>query len=390
MTDPAAAFYSSVGNTLTRYEIDVDAASLTRRESVQLPANGMYAWSHPSKRYLYVSASPRGPGAEAGQPHSVCAFRVDSRGVLEPHGDVVRLPHRPIHTTVDATGRFLLNAYCEPSMLTVHRINDDGTIGGEVEQPRDLDGGVYAHQVRMTPSNRSVILVTRGNDAKSGKPEDAGALKVFAFNDGVLANRASIAPNGGFGFGPRHLDFHPQKPWVYVSLERQNRLELFTMKGDELSAEPVYSKDLLERPQERRPRQLGGTVHVHPNGRCVYGVNRADHTTDFGGRQVFAGGENSIVVFAIDSATGEPRLVQRVDPRSIHVRTFAFDPSGRIMIAASVKDADVREGSGATHVPAALSVFRVGDDGTLTFVRKYDVETGGRQQFWTGMVELPQ
>jgi 6-phosphogluconolactonase len=39
-------------------------------------------------------------------------------------------------------------------------------------------------------------------------------------------------------------------------------------------------------------------------------------------------------------------------------------------------------------VPAALSVFRVGEDGKLTFVRKYDVETGGRYQFWMGIVGL--
>jgi 6-phosphogluconolactonase (cycloisomerase 2 family) len=390
MTQSAAVFYSSVGNTLTRYEIDVDQATLTRRETVPLPANGMYAWPHPSKRCLYVSASPRGPGAEAGQPHSVCAFRVDRAGVLTPHGDVVRLPHRPIHTTVDATGRFLLNAYCDPSTLTVHRIENDGTIGAEVAQPSNLDGGIYAHQVRMTPSNDAVILVTRGNDAKAGKPEDPGALKVFSFSDGVLANKASIAPHGGLGFGPRHLDFHPQKPWVYVSLERQDKLELFTMQGDALSATSAFSKNLLEKPQNKQPRQLGGTVHVHPGGRFVYVANRADHTTEVNGRQVFAGGENSIAVFAIDAKSGEPNLVQHVDAHSIHVRTFAFDPSGRMMIAASIKGMDVRDGAGITHVPAALSVFRVGDDGTLAFVRKYDVETGGRVQFWTGIVELPE
>jgi len=57
------------------------------------------------------------------------------------------------------------------------------------------------------------------------KPEDPGALKIFGFEDGQLTNRASIAPGGGYGFGPRHLDFHPAQPWVYVSLERQNKLE---------------------------------------------------------------------------------------------------------------------------------------------------------------------
>ena len=49
---------------------------------------------------------------------------------------------------------------------------------------------------------------------------------------------------------------------------------------------------------------------------------------------------------------------------------------------------DVRDGDAVRHVPAALTVFRIGDDGRLTFVRKYDVETGGGKfQWWTGFVQ---
>jgi hypothetical protein len=41
------------------------------------------------------------------------------------------------------------------------------------------------------------------------------------------------------------------------------------------------------------------------------------------------------------------------------------------------------------HVPAALSVFKVGADGTLSFLRRYDVETKGDQrQYWAGIVKL--
>jgi 6-phosphogluconolactonase len=41
-------------------------------------------------------------------------------------------------------------------------------------------------------------------------------------------------------------------------------------------------------------------------------------------------------------------------------------------------------------VPASLSVFRIGPDGRLEFVRKYDVETSqGQMQYWMGMVALP-
>ena len=117
----------------------------------------------------------------------------------------------------------MLVAYNDPSNVTVHHLNTDGTIAAqEVKQPAaGLDFGIYAHQIRVDPSGEMAILVTRGNGPTSTKAEDPGAIKVFGYHDGVLSRRQSIAPNGGFNFQPRHLDFHPNQPWVFVSLERQ-------------------------------------------------------------------------------------------------------------------------------------------------------------------------
>jgi len=39
-------------------------------------------------------------------------------------------------------------------------------------------------------------------------------------------------------------------------------------------------------------------------------------------------------------------------------------------------------------VPAGLSVLRIGDDGKLTFVHKYDIDTGTETQWWSGMVPM--
>jgi 6-phosphogluconolactonase len=50
---------------------------------------------------------------------------------------------------------------------------------------------------------------------------------------------------------------------------------------------------------------------------------------------------------------------------------------------------NVREGDAITTVPAGLSVFRVGDDGKLTFVRKYDIDVRDKTMSWMGMVPLP-
>jgi 6-phosphogluconolactonase (cycloisomerase 2 family) len=382
------ALYASIGPELTQYDVDVASATLVKRDAVTLPANVHYTWPHASARYLYVASSNSASGmGPAGDTHHVTAFRIDpGSGVLTPHGDPIPLPTRPIHMTTDIPSEHLLVAFSNPSGLRVYRIDADATPGAEVVQPEPIDPGIYAHQVRVRLDNRAVILVTRGHDAVAGKSEEPGALKVFAYRQGLLTKEVSVAPNGGHGFGPRHLDFHPTRPWVYVSLERQNKLDTFEFSGDALSAAPVFGKDTLAEPGNIRGRQVAGTVHVHPNGRFVYAVNRASTTTESEGKRVFAGGENNFAVYSIDRATGEPSLIQHVDTRGIHCRTFHIDPSGRLLVAAHIMPLLVKDGEALRAVPACLAVFRIDGDGRLDFVRKYDVDVGDSTMFWMGMV----
>jgi 6-phosphogluconolactonase len=386
-----AVFYASVGPALTLYHVDVDKTALTRQSTVQLPANIQYAWPHPSGRFLYVASSNGGPGSAGvkGDQHYLTALRIDpATGALAAHGPSAALPSRPIHMSLDRTGAYALTAYNNPSGVTVHRINADGTVGTNVKQQAALDGGIYGHQVLVAPANDAAILVTRGNDAANGKPEDPGALKVYTFTDGQLADRASVAPNGGYGFGPRHIDFHPRLPLVYVSLERQNKLCAYRLAGDTLEPDAIFTKDTLAAPGKPITRQAASTVHVHPNGRFVYVGNRASDTVELEGRKVFLGGENSIAAFAVDQATGEPTLIQSADVHGIHPRTFSLDPSGRMLVSAQIRPVLVRDGSGVRSVPANLTTFRVGTDGKLTFVNAYDVDTGAAMQFWSGMVAV--
>ena len=389
-TSQKVALYANVGADLTHYDVDVAGAALIKRETVTLPAGVQYAWPHVSRRYLYVATSSSAPGYGAqGTDHHVTALAIDpSTGALTPHGAPIRLPTRPIHVSTDIPSENILVAFNNPSAVRVYRVNKDFTPGEEVKQPGPIDAGIFAHQARVTPDNRLAILVTRGNEGTSAKAEDPGALKVFDYKDGVLTNEVSIAPNGGKEFGPRHLDFHPTKPWMYVSIETQNKMDLFRMGDGRINPDIVYSVETLAEPHNIRARQAAGTVHVHQNGRFVYGANRAEATTEFQGKQVFKGGENSIVAYSINQSTGEPTAIQHIETQKIHPRTFHIDPSGRVLVAQHNLPVNVRDGDAVKTLPAGLSVFRIGDDGKLTFARKYDVDVGDKTMFWMGMVPL--
>ncbi len=233
--------------------------------------------------------------------------------------------------------------------------------------------------------------MTRGNGPTATKPEDPGAIKLFSYADGMLKNRLSIAPGGGFGYQVRHLDFHPSGKWAYVTLERQNKLHVYARMPDgTLSASPLFVKDTVADPVKAGNGQVVASIHVHPNGRFVYAANRAAGTVEFEGHRVFAGGENTIAVFSIDQSTGEPSLIQSVDTRGFTPRTFTLDSTGRFLAVANQSPLSVRGENGVSVVPANLALFRTGDDGKLEFTRKYDVDTsGGKNLFWTGFVPLP-
>jgi 6-phosphogluconolactonase (cycloisomerase 2 family) len=384
-------FYASLGPALTLYRIDVDGASLARQGTVMLPAKIQYAWPHPTAPLLYVATSNGGASSLGvkGDKHDLSALRIDpASGELKPHGAPAALRSRPIHVTVDHTGRFALVAYNDPSNVTVHRINADGTVGEEVKQAAALDCGIFAHQIRVSPNNEMAILVCRGNDAAKGKPEDPGALKVFSFKDGQLASTASVAPNGGYGFGPRHIDFHPTLPLIYVSRERENKLDVYRFANGTVEAAPAFVRDTLADPAHIRSRQQACTLHFHPSGRFLYLANRAFDTVKVDGKDIFPGGENNIAVFAIDATSGEPTLIQNEDVRGVYPRTFALDPSARMLVVTNNEPKLMRDGDALKTIPANIATFRIAGDGKLGFAKNHEIETGGDTQFWSGVVTL--
>ena len=382
--NPPVFLYAAVGPELSTYAVSASYGSLRNTSSVTLPFAVQYVWHHSSTRFLYVAWS----NGMQGDRHGVTAYRVDTAtGALSPHGQAIEIRHRPVHLTLDANATHVLVAYNNPSSLSVHNLNADGTLGSEVKQPAPLDGGIYAHQIRVHPSNTMVVMVTRGNGPAPNRPEDPGAVKIYSYKDGILTNRQSIAPNGGFGYQPRHIDFHPAQPFMYLNLERQNRLQGYrTVNGESVEPNALFTKDTLDNQTASKPQQMTGAIHVHPNGRFVYISNRASGTTVVDGKPVWEGGENTIGVYAIDQQTGEPVRIQNIDSGGMHARTFTLDAVSALLVAANQNAVTKADG---TRVPASLAVFRVADNGKLEFLRKYDVETGqGSSLMWAGFLRL--
>jgi 6-phosphogluconolactonase len=341
--------YASVGNSLRVFELDIQTGALESRGATDLRTDIHYVAIHPSRRYLYAAVSDRA------QVNLIYAFGVDATtGALTQLGEPFALPAtlgRAVHITVDRAGRHLLTANNLTESVGVLRLGADGRIRELVVQPGLPKLGFLVHQVRVDPTNRWVFVPVRGND---GVPELIGRLHVFSFDDGVLKAHRTIDYEAGVG--PRHLDFHPTQPRLYVLTERGN--QLITYKHDAGALTELFRTTTLRDRSFTFPAQRAGAIHVHPNGRWVYVTNRNVEA-----------GENTIAFFEIDAQTGEPARVEHGDSHGFEPRTFTIDTTANVLIVANMMNGDA--------VLPNLSIFRIADDGTLTFVRSYDPPGGG-------------
>jgi 6-phosphogluconolactonase len=369
------AIYASAGPHLIRFDVDAARTRLTPAGAVTLPENVHYVVRHPALPILYVAASPGIDGAH----HYLASFTLGRDGTLSLFGDPVALPHRAIHFTIDGAGKFALVACNKPRTITVYHLEPNGRIGALMPQDPPADGGFFVHQVRVFRDGRTVVAPALGWHKTDTAPEHLGQITTFAFANGQLTRLSNIVP--GPGLGPRHVDFHPTLPLVYVAVERGNRLNVYPLEDGKLPPTPRHSLSTLREPGNVRAGQHAGAIHSHPNGRFVYVTNRNDAISADG---IFPGGENNIAVFALDPKTGAPTLIQHEDTHGFEPRTFAITPD--LIVVANQKAMTL---VGGKQVRPNLALFNLAQDGRVSFVGTTDLPREG-DAMWVGAVSLPK
>jgi 6-phosphogluconolactonase len=129
---------------------------------------------------------------------------------------------------------------------------------------------------------------------------------------------ASVKP----GSGPRHIAFHPNARYAYVINELASTLTAFTYDSRHGVLAEMDNYPLL--PKDFKGRNWAAEVAVHPSGRFVYASDR---------------GDDSIIVFGCDPATGQLTQVERVSTQGKTPRNFEIDRTGGLLLVAN-QDSD--------------------------------------------------
>ncbi len=213
----------------------------------------------------------------------------------------------PAFVSVNATGKFVLVANYDGGTVAVLPVQSGGRLGEAVDA-RPVGAG--AHMTAMDPSNRFLFVPCKNSNY----------IAQFLFDDktGRLTPNATPRVAAAAGAGPRHLAFHPNGRFAYVINEDNNTMTAYAFDAASGTLAEIEAKSNL--PADFRGISTGAEVWVHPDGKWLFGSNR---------------GDDSIVIFAIDTATGRMTLSGFAKTGGVEPRDFTFDPTGTFLYAAN-------------------------------------------------------
>jgi 6-phosphogluconolactonase len=329
------AYASGYGPNI--FTFDVDPASGALRAASQVPSFGSspsFLAHNGAMTFLYA--------VDENSTGRVGAYAIDgTSGALTFLGAVSSGGSGPAFVSVDRTGRYVMVANYNDGTVLVLPAGADGRLGA----PTDMrTAGALAHMIVTDPSNAFVFVPCKGSDYVAQYTFDAATGKLAP---NPIAAHVSTAA----GAGPRHLAFHPNGKFAYLINELGSTMTAFAFDGTNGTLTEIETKST--RPAGATGGNAAAEVWVHPSGRWVFGSNR---------------GDDSIVVFAVDPATGKMTSAAFTPSGGKTPRDFSLDPTGSWLYAADQDSGivvpfrfDATQGSlsaldAAVSVPAASYV----------------------------------
>ncbi len=302
-------------------ELDDSTGALSAPEFIQETRDPSHFEITPKGTHLYMCNS--------GTPGGVSAFAVDRKtGGLKFLNYIESKGRGPSYVSVDASGRYVLDANYGGGFVEVLSLNNDGSLKEQTAFVQHIGSSVharqgkpYAHWFRTDPSGKFALAMDLGTDQVVIYKLDAATGKLTP-NDPAFAK---VNP----GSGPRHLAFHPNGRWMYGIQELSSEVVAFNWDASKGSLEPFQVVKTLA--ETFKDASTAAEIAVRGDGKFLYASNR---------------GEDSIVVYAIDARTGELSFKQRVSSGGKTPRYFTFDPSNQWFVVSN------QEGGN-------LTVFRV-------------------------------
>lgn len=253
---------------------------------VALPGKPHGISRHPTQSVFIVTLL--GQGAES--PRAVTLLRSDD-DKLSIAG-VTDLQDSTGYTSFDRAGGYFLTSSYHDGHFDVYQVKPDGVVGDRVSHQQVAEK--YAHSVLTTPDNRFLYVPC---------VKEFNAIYQYAFDE----KTGDVQPLEPFDakpphmFGPRHIAYHPERPYVYFSNEQQLGVSAYHIEEDGQLTAIQHATTI-----PRRSPYTAGVRDMHASDIAV----THDGQFLFLALRDFAGDQDSIFMFQI-AEDGRLSLVSR-------------------------------------------------------------------------------
>jgi 6-phosphogluconolactonase len=258
---------------------------------------------------------------------SVSAFAIDrASGTLSLLNRQSSAGADPAHLVVDRAGRNVLVANYTGGSVAVLPIAADGRLkpataivqhkGSSVDPNRQR--GPHPHGITLDPASRFAYVADLGLDKVQIYRFDAAKGWLTGANPKFAAIRS--------GSGPRHVTIHPSGRFTYAINEMSCTITVFRVDSKSGGLQELQTVATLPAGQAVDAGYSTAEIAVHPSGRFLYGSNR---------------GHDTIVVFAIDAASGKLTVVEHESTQGRTPRGFGIDPSGAYLLVGNQRSDSV-------------------------------------------------
>jgi 6-phosphogluconolactonase len=333
--------HGDAAGTLLAFDYDPPTGNLTPAGQTATGSSTSYLAVHPGGHTLYLTHN---------RANQLSGWRITPAGLeLLGRVDVPAAPGGsdagPSFATVDRSGHWLLAANYRGHNAVVFALDQDGRPGALVI---NVPSGKHAHAIRQTLQRSFAFVPCLGSD-------HVAQYRFDAHTGNLVSNEPPVAPTRA-GAGPRHLEFHPQYPVVYVLGELDAHLYMYLQDGAGL-LEARGRLDTL--PADYTGRRWAAHLQADHAGRFLYVSNRA---------------HDSLSVLAIDGDPEMPSLVQVIPSGGQTPRHFSLSPDGRFLLVAN-------QDSG--------TLVRFAVDPTSGHLTQLDEQKLGELPYYVNFVHMP-
>lgn len=305
------------------YEFDRDSLDFTLKQTIPELNSPNFLEIHPSGKYLYALGFKT--EAEGKRVDQINAFLIDDReGTLELINQVPAHGTGACHVHIDKSGTYLFISFYRIGSFSAFKINQDGSIGDTIQTmhyegsgPDHRQDRSHVHSSLMSPDNKYIYIADLGTDKIMINHLDQNTGKLTPASDPwALSNPGS---------GPRHMIFHPKKPYFYLAEELSSTVTLFY--NDPVNGKLSLIKTFSTLAEDFLNPNSVADIHTDTEGNFLYVSNR---------------GHNSLAIFSINQEDGNLTHIDYQDVMGDHPRNFSIEEKDDYLLVANMNTDNVR------------------------------------------------